>query len=135
MAKESSANKNNSKEDNSKEVNNNNNNNINNNEDGRGGIRFGSDSANAYAGEVGYDMTMSGGPTEYNQEIVDDDEDDDDVVESVDTGRMSASHPSTLARQRVRFSIQTSTSSWVVGFVILLLYRSKLLCVVQIKQI
>ena len=58
------------------------------------GIRFGADSSNAYAGEVGYDA----GPAEYNTELVDNEEEIDDE------GRMHASHPSTLHRRMVRFA-------------------------------
>jgi hypothetical protein len=61
------------------------------------GIRFGVDpSANAYSGEVGYDV----GQLEYDTEIGVDNEIDD---EAVDQGRMAASHPSTMQRQMVCF--------------------------------
>jgi hypothetical protein len=61
-----------------------------------GGIRFGADDSNAYAGEVGYDTAS--GPIEYNTELVDDAEEEED-----DQGRTHASHPSTIARRMVRF--------------------------------
>lgn len=59
-----------------------------------GGIRFGADASNAYAGEVGYDA----GPAAYDTEIVDDEEEEEE-----DQGRMQASHPSTLQRRMVRY--------------------------------
>lgn len=58
-----------------------------------GGIRFGADASNAYAGEVGYDE-----PAEYDSELVE--EEDEDVD---DEGRMQGSHPSTLQRRTVSF--------------------------------
>ena len=66
-----------------------------NEQQGGTGIRFGVDtSANAYAGEVGYDV----GQLDYDTEIGLENEDADDE----DQGRMEASHPSTIQRQMVR---------------------------------
>ena len=66
-----------------------------NEQQGGTGIRFGVDtSANAYAGEVGYDM----GQLDYDTEIGLENEDADEE----DHGRMAASHPSTIQRQMVR---------------------------------
>jgi hypothetical protein len=60
-----------------------------------GGIRFGADASNAYAGEVGYDVPAA----EYDTELVD--EEEDDVDDNDDGGMQGGSHPSTLQRQMV----------------------------------
>jgi hypothetical protein len=66
------------------------------------GIRFGADVSNAYAGEVGYDN----GTLEYDTELGAENETEEDD----DQGRMQASHPSTLQRQKVRFYFPSSKS-------------------------
>lgn len=74
-----------------------------NEQQGGPGIRFGVDTtANAYAGEVGYD---AGAQIEYDTEIGL----DDDEAQEEDQGRMEASHPSTIQRQMVSLIIFRST--------------------------
>lgn len=60
--------------------------------DVRGGLEFGKDATNAYAGDVGYDDKN----VEYTTEIREEEDSDDDE------GVANPSHPSTLQRIMVR---------------------------------